>query len=424
MNKREPEDSKSKTRVPSRNIISWAVFIPTIAIVLPSLLPTIFPALLTRSTSPFQGVVASPEFVNPFEPSILAVPLIVVSAIFFGIWIVYHKKKECKYRGMISRLSSFEFTKKQALIAVIVLLAIFVGLTAGTLGKEETWVDYQGVKDRVNSWSISDFTHSFEPHVKFLLLSISLKVFGNIRVIPFIASIALLLLTYFFTKKITNSRFAGIVSMSVLLQSQIFISYSTTASYDNTWILLYLFSLYLVEKFWSPSPISYFVSIFSKALTVAFLPMSFYFIARSSLSKKPKIYSLASYGIIIILIAIASAVLGTNLVGTSVSFDSFQFWQGFSSMAIQMRFDYIIVLFLLPLTVMLFFASRRGILHADSILIFIFSILLISPILPAFTDQTNQPYRFVSLVVFFAIGVGVLLSKRTRKPDELLSNTQ
>jgi hypothetical protein len=43
--------------------------------------------------------------------------------------------------------------------------------------------------------------------------------------------------------------------------------------------------------------------------------------------------------------------------------------------------------------------------------------------LSTFTDQTNQPYRFVSLAVFFAIGVGVLLSKKTRKPGELLSST-
>jgi len=37
---------------------------------------------------------------------------------------------------------------------------------------------------------------------------------------------------------------------------------------------------------------------------------------------------------------------------------------------------------------------------------------LTAPILTGFTDQTNQPYRFVPLVVFFAVGVGVLLSKK------------
>ena len=96
-----------------------------------------------------------------------------------------------------------------------------------------------------------------------------------------------------------------------------------------------------------------------------------------------------------------------------------QFWQGFSAMAIQLRFDYILVLFLLPLTVMLFFASRKGTLHADSIMIFILSILLAAPFLLALTTQTNQPYRFVSLSVFFAVGVGVLLSKRFIAKSEI-----
>jgi hypothetical protein len=422
LSKKEPEPSKP--RLSKKNILPWAVFVPTVIIVLLSLSSVVFPALLTRSASPFQGVVATPEFVDPLQPGVLAIPLVVINVILLAIGIAYYKKKECKYRVIISKITNFEPTKKQALIAVIVLLAIFIGLTAGTLAKEETWVDYHGVKDRVSSWSMSDFAKSFEPHVKFLLLSISLKVFGNIRIVPFIASIALLLLTYFFTKKITNSRLAGLVSMTILLQSQIFTSYSTAASYDNTWILLYLFSLYLIEKFWSPSPVSYFISIFSKALTVAFLPMSFYFVARSSLSKKPRIYSLVSYGVIVILIAIAAAVLGTNLVGTAISFDNVLFWQGFSAMATQMRFDYITIIFLLPVTVMLFFASRKGKLHADSIMIFIFSVLFTTPLLSGFTDQTNQPYRFVSLVVFFAIGIGVLLSKRTRKQGELLSSTQ
>jgi hypothetical protein len=407
-----------------RGMLSWAVFIPTIIVLLFSLSSAIFPALITRSFSPVQGLVTSQDYVNPFEPGILAAPLIIVNLIVLGIGMLYYKKKIPILTRIINFISNFDLSKKRAIIAVMVLIVIFIGLTAGTLEKEETWVDYKGVKDRLQVWTISDFSKSFEPHVKFLLLSISQHVFGNIRAIPFLTSIALLLLTYFFTKKITGNRFSGIVSTTLLLQSQIFTSYSTTASYDNTWILLYLFSLYLIEKFWLPSPISYFLSIFSKATTVAFLPMSLYFIARSSLSRKAKIYSLGSYGGIIILIIMAAITLKTNLVGTSISFNSYGFWQGFSSMVLQMRFDYIILIFLLPVTVLLFFASRRGILHADSIMIFMFTILLVSPLLVGFTEQTNQPYRFVAISVFFAIGVGILLSKRTRNQNKLLPSTQ
>ena len=426
MNKKDKEqepEKKTQITISKGNMLSWAVFIPTVIIVLLSLSPVVFPALLTRSTSPFQGVVATPEFVNPLQPGILAIPLVITNLILLGIGIAYRKKKECKYRPMISKFTSFEVSRKQAIICIIILLAIFSALTAGTLSKEETWVDYQGVKDRVATWTISDFAHSFEPHVKYLLLSASLHIFGNIRVIPFLTSIALLLVTYFFTKNITQKRFAGLVSTAVLLQSQIFVGYSTTASYDNSWILLYLFGLYLVQKFWPPSPISFIVSVFSKALTIAFLPMTLYFIARSTISKKSKIISLASYGIIIISLVVGVSVLHISLTGNNTSSDMSQFWQGLAAMAIQMRFDYIIILFLLPLTVMLFFASRKGILHADSMLICIFSILLASALLPTFTDQTNQPYRFVSLSVFFAVGVGILLSKRTRQ-DELVSSKQ
>ncbi len=71
-----------------------------------------------------------------------------------------------------------------------------------------------------------------------------------------------------------------------------------------------------------------------------------------------------------------------------------------------------VILFILPLIVGLFVASRNGIKIADSIMVLIGGILLTAPLLTGFTEQTNQPYRFVPLVVFFAIGVGVLFSKR------------
>lgn len=419
----EPNPVRSQDTSHRYGKLSWIVFILTTIVVLLSLSSVVFPALLIRSTSSFHGVIATPEFVSPLEPGILAIPLIMINLIVFGIGFAYYRKKIERITSMVNKISNIELTKKQALIGVIVLLAIFITITTGTLTKEETWADYSDVKHRVQIWDISQFTKSSEPHIRYLLLSASLNIFSNIRIIPFLASISLLLLTYFFTKNITQKRFAGFIAMALLLQSQIFVSYGTTASYDNFWILFYLFSLFLIQKFWQASPISYILSIFSKSLTIEFLPMNFYFIARSALSMKQKLYASGTYGAVFItLLTITYYRLGIHFTATTNSFDASQFWQGFSAMAMQMRFDYIIVLFLLPLTVMLFFASRRRVLHADSILISILTILLTAPFLLSFTDQTNQPYRFVSLSVFFAIGVGVLLSKRTRKQDELQSS--
>jgi len=401
-----------KVRKQASKILPWAVFIPTLVVVLISITSLVFPALLVRASSPFHSDVLGTEVIDPFTPGFLAAPLIGINLLVLGIGIAYYKGKT---RDLVNKITTFEISKKQAIIGVIIILVIFCAVTAGTLAKEETWQDYSAVKKRLATWSISDFGHSFEPHVKYLLLSASTHIFGNIRIIPFITSIALLLLTYFFTVNITQKKFAGIVSMTLVLQSDIFVSYSTTASYDNSWIILYLFSLYLVQKFWQPSPVSFLVSIFSKALTVAFLPMSLYFIARSSLPKRSKIYSLASYGVVIIILVAAFAVFRKILPGGDTGFNGVEFWQGFASMVMQLRFDYVILIFLLPVTVLLFFASRREILHADSILIMILGVLLTSPFLVAITNQTNQPYRFVSLTIFFAIGVGVLLSNRTRK---------
>ena len=399
-------------------ILPWVVFVPTIIIVLVSITTIVFPALIVIIASPFHADVLETEVIDPFTPGYLAVPLIVINLVVLGIGVAYYKGK--KAGSLVKRITSFEISKKQAAIGIIIILAIFCAVTAGTLAKEETWEDYNRVKTRVQTWNISDFTHSFEPHVRYLLLSASSHIFGNIRVIPFITSIALLLLTYFFTANITQKKFAGIISMILLLQSDIFVSYSTTASYDNSWIILYLFSLFLVQKFWQSSPVPYFISIFSKALTVAFLPMSLYFIARSDLPGRSKIYSLASYGVIIILVA--AFVAFRKILPGDGGFNDVEFWQGFTAMAMQMRFDYVILIFLLPVTVMLFFASRRGVLHADSMLIMILGVLITSPVLVAITNQTNEPYRFVSLSVFFAIGVGVLLSNRIRKQVEVSSS--
>lgn len=419
--KSDPKHAKIRSSAGGK-VLSWAVFVPTIIVVLICITSALFPALIAKSTSTISDSISSTTFINPFEPGVLAIPIVVVNLVVLGIGLVYYKKRDQRCTRIIDKITSFEVSKKQALVGVIILLAIFAGITGATLAKEETWVDYAGVKSRILTWTMSDWTHSFEPHFKYMMLTASLKIFGNIRVIPFIESIALLLLTYFFTKNITQKRFAGLVSTALVLQSNIFTAYSTTASYDNSWMLLYLFGLYLIQKFWPPSPVSYFLSIFSKALTVAFLPMTLYFVARSNIPKRSKIISLISYGVVAIMLVVAASFFSTNLSGNSTLTNASEFWQGFSAMAVQMRFDYVIVIFLLPVTVMLFFASRKGVLHADTMMIFILTILLASPFLLAFTSQTNQPYRFVSLAVFFATSVGVLLSKTKAGSGQLATS--
>jgi len=237
--------------------------------------------------------------------------------------------------------------------------------------------------------------------------------------VPFLFSIALLILTYFFTVKISQKRFSGILAVMVILQSYLFLEYDTTATYENIWTVLYLVSLYTIYKKWYLSPFAFIFSVFSKSLTAIFLPMSLFFICRSGIPKRDVIKALIPYGIIIVLfiavLNLGDLPLPIPEIQIERGFDDLSFWRGFTAFSYQLRYDGLVLTLVLPLVVGLYLVSRRGVRQADSIMIMIMGMLLAAPLLVSLTTSTIQPYRFVPLVVFFAIGVGTLFSKRSIK---------
>ena len=114
------------------------------------------------------------------------------------------------------------------------------------------------------------------------------KIFQNIKVLPFIASILVLLVTYLLTVQITQKRFAGVIAILILLQSHTFLRFDTVAVYENFWVLFYLLSLYVINKQWILSPIFYILSFFTKAFVAPFFLMTLYFTYRSRIKKREK----------------------------------------------------------------------------------------------------------------------------------------
>ena len=55
----------------------------------------------------------------------------------------------------------------------------------------------------------------------------------------------------------------------------------------------------------------------------------------------------------------------------------------------------------------------QGIGEADSILLLIAGMIFAAPLLAALTSVNIHPYRYVPMIVFFAIGIGTLFSKRS-----------
>ena len=133
----------------------------------------------------------------------------------------------------------------------IQIFGFYIVFSVGELFDGKFEADYN---ERVKSW-LENFSYTeiereglnapeFGSYLHIMLGTISIEVFGNVKVIPFIASIALLVLTYFTTVKITSKRFAGLVATVIVLQSGVFLMYDTGITYPNFWILFYLLSLY------------------------------------------------------------------------------------------------------------------------------------------------------------------------------------
>ena len=146
----------------------------------------------------------------------------------------------------------------------------------------------------------------FELYVKYTLLTISQNFFGDMRVVPFLASIALLVTTFFIAKEITQKRVPGIIAMVLVLQSNIFLTYDTSATYSNFWILFYVLSLYLILRKWQLSHMSFVLSIFSKSLSAIFLPMTMFFVLNNT-KGRTRVYIAISIWIILMVFGIFAA---------------------------------------------------------------------------------------------------------------------
>jgi hypothetical protein len=395
------------------NLVSLAVLLFSLSIGIASIIPALFPALYgTTVVEPSILVELGfyEDVVQPFEKGIFFIPVIITSIIISIIFLIL------KFKSI--KISSFNVSKKKAIIGMIIILIIFTSLSYEKIISDEKHMDWFSLEDGLNNWPPEEFY--FTTHVRMFLLTTSFAIFGNYRVIPFLASVTLLIVAYLFTKKITNNRFAGLISSVVILQSDLFLSFSSIATYTIFWSLFYLLSIYLViHRAWYISPVSYVLALMSKTLVVTFLPLSIFFMMNANISIKKKIT----------IITITLLIMGSGILivasPESYVWNWNEFWVGFTSLSYQMRFDPLIVVLLLPTIVGLFFISKKN-TYANSISIMISGILLTNPLLVAITTITSMPYRFIPLVIFMAIGIGMIIANgmNSEKEDSIVEKNK
>ncbi len=402
-------------------ILYHLVFFATLSVVVFSLFAIIFPGFLLVTFYPYY------TDLEPFEPTIWLIPIVSSNSILLAIGFAYYRKKlPLQIYKAIEFVLNFEISKKTALISGIIILGLYIGFTLPEISIHEgtQWDDWRNFGVALEIWPSTDHSSPIVSeyntrYVKMFLLDASVDIFQNVKTLPFIASILLAVVTFFLTHQITQKRFAGIISMVILLQSHTFLHFDTIAVYDNFWILFYVASLYVINRKWQYSSPLYLLSIFSKIFIGIFFLSSIYYICRASISKRKKLYTLASYvvSLIIILVIISSFNIGSGTgYGGSYSLQPNEFFLAFNAMGLALRYDLVVVLSLLPLTLGLFFKFRKeNTKKADTIFVLILTALLAGPILAmltAFQPVPVLPHRFLPLIVFVAVGIGVLLSKK------------
>lgn len=402
---------RASTKKP--DAVTWIVFLISIGVVIITITSAIFPAIILGSMNGFPKY---PMSIDVYETGVLAYPITVTGAI-TGTLIILHamKKLPSVFSKSIKSISDFEVSSRTATVAMIFILGTYIGFTASEIFQGEQWEDYaRTVEPKLQTWSVDEFFQIRGNPLSYFLLTTSMSVFGNYKVLAFVSSIALSILVYFTTTIISGKRLAGLISLGIVLSSTIFLTYDTSITYPSFWVLFYLLSLFTVYRAWPLSPFFFMLAILSKPLSVLFIPMTLFCIYRSEISQKKKIIVAIPYGIIlasVILMPYFSNVSFTN----NITFDAHQFWSGFTSVASQFRFDGFILVFLLPLVVGLFMLARNGIRHAESAMVLVLGMLLLAPIISGLSTYTNNPYRFVPLVVFFAMGAGMVFSSRVNQ---------
>ena len=399
------------------NRIVIPIFIATIIVIFLIYTPIVFPALFSSLVGSYSDTIN-----NPFEFGHQAFILIISNVIILGFGFAYYKQKlPIQLQNIIERVRSFEISKKTTIIVFIIIMGIYIGLSAPELFLDEAlqWDDYIVLETALELWPDGESDNPYvqeqnDRYVRMFLLDTSLNTFQNIKFLPFIASIAVVFFTYLLTTQICQKRFAGIISMIVLLQSSIFLKYDTIAVYENFWVLIYLISLYVLKKGWFLSPIFYILAVFSKAYVAPFFIMTLFSTYRSKISRKTKLAILLSY-VVIIITAVVVIFAGETLYPKVFEIDPPSLILGFAATAFQFRGDLFILVMLLPVSIWLFILAKNRLKEADSILFLIFGTILAGPVLVMMTYFYEVlPYRLIPLIVFVAIGIGLFFSKRSK----------
>lgn len=320
------------------------------------------------------------------------------------------------------RIIQFDFSKKHAALILLAMLAGYSSFAAWEIFEPDCdpsleCFDYGRREARLAIWDINWVLDDFRHFGHFGILVLSRELFGNPKVLVFASSLLLLIILYLLTYRITEKHVAGLVAVAFMFSSHIFLGHDVSITYPTLWTTAFMGSIYImISKHSTFSVPLYLSSIPMKILNGLFFPGLILFMWFSDIDKQKKkklliIYlSIAVVGaaVIFTLKAEINDSLGLLVVDR---FDGLRFVEGLGSWANAYRSDASSLVSLFAVMFGLMMLRKKNVKYATSLLSIMIMIIATSPVIWSTTSyDPSWPYRWLPLVSFTAVGMGVIFA--------------
>ena len=265
----------------------------------------------------------------------------------------------------------------------------------------------------LNSCSFSHVPELRDPF-RFYSLCFSDHVLGNVYTIPTLSMLALLVIVFYYTKKLTSSTTYSLIAVLGVVISHSFAHYGFSATYDQTWVLLLFSSLLLLNtRFSYLAVIPFIISLGFRGLPLLDMPIISAQIIILNHTRKKKLLLIIPF----ILVSIISIIyiLDGGYALTQAQQLSFNLVRGFESIQ-SYRMDMILFACAIPEILLLYKIKTK---EASFILLSISYLIFQTYYLYAFSNLVQQPYRLFPLIIMISLGYSYILSRMSLLRDEI-----
>lgn len=249
--------------------------------------------------------------------------------------------------------------------------------------------------------SVEMFQRGF---LKYWMNCFSYQYINNDRVIPVMASVAIVYLVYVLSNNITNNRIISLIAMGAMTQNPLLTKFDSSPTYDQVWVCLFLLSIVLLYRKPILGLLAFPLSVLSKILAAGYIPG---LILHVYLDKKMKNRRaiLGGLGCLSVFGILGIMYFG---VGDSIEVHPERLLDGFLRI-----FESIWPIFPLVIgTIVMdrFFMPKQKTEGKNIVIVWMVWILITTPIIYLLTpNQLQFGYRFVPFAAFFSMYLGITL---------------